>query len=168
VKEEQMDKTNDSILDAPMGALRQEMGRMNTPRYVEKELMQAFAEQFPPKARWYHRFATPGWSLATSFASVALVVLAFGLSGGAMHMPGGGDAQGLVSRDSEGVFIALDSAERIEAEPAPRMIATQVPRSTLASFGVSVTPENAADQVKAEMLVGSDGSPLALRLTSLD
>jgi hypothetical protein len=168
VKEEQMDKTKDSILDAPMGALRQEMARMNTPRYVEKELMQAFAEQFPPKARWYHRFATPGWSLATSFASVALVVLAFGLSGGP-RVPGGtGGAQPLVSRDGGGVFIALDSAERIEAEPAPRMIATQVPRSTLASFGVSVTPENAGDQVKAEMLVGSDGAPLALRLTSLD
>jgi hypothetical protein len=166
VKEKQMDKTHDSILDAPMGALRQEMATMNTPRYVEKELMQAFAAQFPPKARWYHRFATPGWSLAASFASVALVVLAFGLSGGP-SVPGG-SGQSLVSRDGGGVFIALDSAERIEAEPAPRMIATQVPRSTLASFGVSVTPENAGDQVKAEMLVGSDGAPLALRLTSLD
>jgi hypothetical protein len=164
-----MDKTDDSILDSPMGALRQEMARMNTPRYVEKELMQAFAGQFSRRQRWWDRFATPAWSMAASFASVALVVLVFGLSGGGPRAPGGaGDAQALVSRDGEGVFIALDSAERIEAEPAPRMIETQVPRSTLASFGVSVTPENAGDQVKAEMLVASDGSPLALRLTSLD
>jgi hypothetical protein len=168
MKEKPLDKTNDSILDSPMAALRQEMARMNTPRYVEKELMQAFAGQFPRKPRWWHRFATPGWSLAGSFASVALVVLVFGLSGGGLRAPGAGDARALVSRDGEGVFIALDSAERIEAEPTPRMIETQVPRSTLASFGVSVTPENAGDQVKAEMLVASDGSPLALRLTSLD
>jgi hypothetical protein len=164
-----MEKMNDSILDGPMAALRQDVQKMNTPRYVEKELMQAFAEQFPPKARWYHRFATPAWSLGASFASVALVVLAFGLSFSGRPVPGdAGGSQALVSRDGGGVFIALDSAERIEAEPAPRMVATQVPRSTLASFGVSVTPENAGDQVKAEMLVGSDGSPLALRLTSLD
>ncbi|MGZ5198147.1 MAG: hypothetical protein ACXWC4_00085 [Telluria sp.] len=163
-----MDKINDSILDSPMGALRQEMARMNAPRYVEKELMQAFAAQFPRKARWWDRFATPGWSLGGSFASVLLVVLAFGMSGGPRVTGGASDAQPLVSRDGDGVFIALDSAERIEAEPAPRMIETQVPRSTLASFGVSVTPENAGDQVKAEMLVGADGSPLALRLTSLD
>jgi hypothetical protein len=167
VKEKQMEKINDSILDAPMGALRQEMDKLNTPRYVEKELMQAFAEQFPPPARWWTRFATPGWSLGASFASVLLVVLAFGMAGGP-RVPAAGDAAPLISRDGEGVFIALDSAERIEAEPEPRMIETQVPRSTLASFGVSVTPENAGDQIKADMLVASDGSPLALRLTSLD
>lgn len=162
-----MDKTNDSILDAPLAALRQEMAKLNTPRYVEKELMQAFAEQFPRQPRWWERFATPGWSLSASFASVLLVVLAFGMSGGP-HLPSGGASRPLVSRSSDGVFIALDSAERIEAEPEPRVIETEVPRSTLASFGVSVTPENAGDQVKAEMLVGADGAPLALRLTSLD
>ena len=162
-----MDKMNDSILDAPMTALRQEMAKLNTPRYVEKELMQAFAAQFPRQPRWWERFATPGWSLGASFASVLLVVLAFGLSGGP-RLPSGGAGQPLVSRGSDGVFIALDSAERIEAEPEPRVIETEVPRSTLASFGVSVTPENAGDQVKAEMLVGADGAPLALRLTSLD
>ena len=69
-----------------------------------------------------------------------------------------------------GVFIALDSVERIEAEPTPRMIEAEVPRTVLAGMGVgvSITPENAGDRVKAEMLVASDGAPLAVRLTSLD
>jgi hypothetical protein len=33
---------------------------------------------------------------------------------------------------------------------------------------VPLTPENAGDIVKAEMLLGADGQPLALRLTSLN
>jgi hypothetical protein len=72
------------------------------------------------------------------------------------------------SSDGAGVFIALDSLDRIEQEPAPRMVQAQVPRAALASLGVAITPENAGDSVKAEMLVGANGHPLALRLTSLN
>lgn len=164
------EQTNDSILASPLASLRQEMAQLDTPRYVEKDLMQAFAAQFPRKPRWWERFATPHWSLAGSFASVALVVLVFGLSGNGPQLHGGGASGPLVSRDGGGVFIALDSAERIEAEPAPRMIEAELPRTMLAGMGVgvSITPENAGDRVKAEMLVASDGAPLAVRLTSLN
>jgi hypothetical protein len=48
------------------------------------------------------------------------------------------------------------------------MVQAQVPRTALVSLGVPVTPENAGDSVKAEMLVGANGQPLALRLTSLN
>lgn len=44
------------------------------------------------------------------------------------------------------------------------MVEATVPRATLASLGVPVSPENASDLVLAEMLVGADGRPLALRL----
>ncbi|GAB3467862.1 hypothetical protein GCM10027321_35650 [Massilia terrae] len=164
------EQTNDSILAGPLASLRQEMAQLNTPRYVEKDLLQAFAAQFPRKPRWWERFATPQWSLAGSFASVALVVLVFGLSGHGPQLHSGSVSAPLVSRDGGGVFIALDTAERIEAEPAPRMIEAEVPRTMLAGMGVgvSITPENAGDQIKAEMLVGSDGAPLAVRLTSVD
>jgi hypothetical protein len=43
-----------------------------------------------------------------------------------------------------------------------------VPRTALAPLGVTVTPENASDTVKAEMLVAADGEPLALRLSSVN
>ena len=66
-----------------------------------------------------------------------------------------------------GAFIALDSFERIEAEPAPRLVETEVPRTMLAALGLPATPENAGDAVRAEMLVGAGGEPLALRLSSL-
>ncbi len=47
------------------------------------------------------------------------------------------------------------------------MLETEVPRTALAALGVPVSPENAGDSVRAELLVGADGSPLALRLIAL-
>jgi hypothetical protein len=157
---------NNSILASPLAALRGEMAKLDTHRCVEKELMQAFAKQFPPRRRWYQRLDTPQWGIAGSLASIALVVLVFVFAPHAAPDAGGAP---VVQRSSDGgVFIALDSFERIEREPAPRMVQAQVPRTALVSLGVPVTPENAGDSVKAEMLVGANGQPLALRLTSLN
>jgi hypothetical protein len=157
----------DPLLASPFDALRSEMARLDAPRCVEKELMQAFAQQFPRKPRWYARLATPGWSIASSLASAALVLLVFVFSPQAPHLRGG-EGRPLVGTGDGGAFIALESLERIEAEPSPRMVETQVPRTSLASLGLPVTPENAGDSVKAEMLVAADGEPLALRLTSIN
>jgi hypothetical protein len=156
----------DPLLASPFDALRSEMARLDAPRCVEKELMQAFAQQFPRKPRWYSKLATPGWSIASSLASAALVLLVFVLSPQAPHLRGGD--RPLVGMGDGRAFIALESLERIEAEPSPRMVETQVPRTSLASLGLPVTPENAGDSVKAEMLVAADGEPLALRLTSIN
>jgi hypothetical protein len=95
-----------------------------------------------------------------------VVLLAFML---ALHVPRQQSEAGipLIGRDDNGAaFIALDSFERIEQDPAPRMLETTVPRTALAALGVPVSPENAGDMVHAEMVVGSDGHPLALRLAS--
>jgi len=158
---------NNSILASPLAALRGEMAKLDTHRCVEKELMQAFAKQFPPRRRWYQRLDTPQWGIAGSLASIALVVLVFAVT--PRTAPGTGSTP-IVQRsgDGAGVFIALDSLDRIEQEPAPRMVQAQVPRTALSSLGVAITPENAGDSVKAEMLVGANGQPLALRLTSLN
>ena len=160
---------HDPSLAAPMAALRAEIERLDAPRCVEKELMQAFARQFP-RRRWYHRLSTPAWRFGASFAGVALAVLAFVM---APPIPGGTGSvdliQPLVGSDSSGgVFIALDSLERIEQEPRPRLVEADVPRTALASLGVDITPENAGDTVRAEMLVATNGDPLALRLTALN
>jgi hypothetical protein len=156
----------DTILASPIAALRSEMARLDTPPGVEKELMQAFALA-AKRRRWFHRLATPRWGIAGSLAGVALVLLVFAA---APHGGGGAGTSPLpqLSRDGQGVFIALDSLERIEQEPAPSMVETEVPRTALAQLGVSITPENAGDSVKAEMLVAADGAPLALRLTALN
>jgi hypothetical protein len=150
--------------DPLFDALRAEVDKLNAPRGVEKELLQAFAKLHPPKRRWYHRLAVRPVALAGSLAAAALV-LAFALRG--PHPVDDGRAGALVSLDGNGVFIALDSAERIAAEPAPRMVATEVPRTSLTALGMPLTPENAGDSVRAEMLVAADGQPLALRVSAL-
>jgi hypothetical protein len=159
--------TNEPLLASPFDALRSEMARLDAPRCVEKELMQAFAQQFPRKKPWWSKLATPQWSIAGSLASTVLVVLVFLLAPQAPHLRGG-EGSPLAGIDGRGAFIALESLERIEAEPAPRMVETEVPRTALAPLGLSVTPENAGDPVRAEMLVAADGEPLALRLSSVN
>ena len=157
-------KTTQTDRDPLFDALRAEVGRLDAPRGVEKELLQAFAKLHPPKRRWYHRLAVRPVALAGSLAAAALV-LAFAVR--APHPADDGRAGALVALDGNGVFIALDSAERIAAEPAPRMVAADVPRTSLAALGVPLTPENAGDSVRAEMLVAADGQPLALRLSAI-
>jgi hypothetical protein len=159
---------------AQLAELRKETAKLDAPRGVEKELLQAFARQFPPKKRWYQKLA-PGralqrWAVAGGLSTAVTAMTVFGLL---LHNPRlGADpdarSRGLVSRDGGGLFIALESPERIEQEPAPRMVETEVSRSSLAPLGVPLTPENAGDTVRAEMLLGADGQPLAVRLTSIE
>jgi hypothetical protein len=157
-------------IDPLFDALRAETAKLDAPRGVEKELMQAFARQFPQK-RWYQKLAARRWALAGGLSTAFAAAVVCGLL---LHTPrvgGDPDARGraTVSHDAGGgLFIALESPERIEQEPAPRVVETEVPRSSLASLGVPLTPDNAGDSIKAEMLVAADGQPLALRLTSIN
>lgn len=153
-------------LDQRLHALRAAMAQLDAPRGVEKELMDAFAKQFPPR-RWYRALSPRQWGLAGGVGSSALVaVIALTLT---LHAPQQQNTHDLIPMvlDDGAPFIALESAERIEQEANPRMLEADVPRTALASLGVQVSPENAGDSVRAELLVGADGSPLALRLVSL-
>lgn len=153
----------DAGLDAAFAALRGELAGIDTPRCVEKELLQAFQRQFKPKRRWYQALSLPQWGTAGALCSLTAVVLLLAQS---PHQAVSVSSQPLVSFDKGGAFVALDSLERIEAEPDARLVEAEVPRSALAPLGVTLSPDNAADTVRAEMLVAADGHPLAVRLSS--
>lgn len=160
---------NRDPLDPLFDALRGEMAKLDAPRGVEKELLQAFARQYPQKKRWYQALALKRWALAggLSTAVTALTVFSLVLHNPRLAADPDAGSRALVSRDGGGgLFIALESLDRIESEPAPRVVETEVSRSSLAPLGIPLTPENAGDTVKAEMLLGADGQPLAVRLTS--
>lgn len=165
-----MDNRDRDPPDPLFGALRGEMAKLDAPRGVEKELMQAFARQFPHKQPWYRRLALRRWALAGGLSTAITAVTVFSLLLHNPRLAADPDARGrgLVSRDGGGLFIALESPERIAQEPAPRVVETEVSRGSLAPLGVPLTPENAGDTVKAEMLLGADGQPLAVRLTSIE
>jgi hypothetical protein len=159
-------------LDTRLAQLRTALAGVDAPRCVEKELMQAFTHQFARQRPWYRRLGLLEWS-----ATAACLLVTAAVSGLLMLPPRlAGESQlqlqlqlqPLVRIDSGAAFIALDSFERIEAEPDPRLVETEVPRTMLAALGLPVTPENAGEAVRAEMLVGAGGEPLALRLTSID
>ena len=155
------DQHRDPATAPGFDALRVAMAAVETPRGVEKELMAAFGARFPAR-RWYHALSPAQWGVAGGVGStLAVAVTVFMLS---LHAP---LPDNKLAALDQGDFIALDSMERIEQEPNPRMVETSVPRTALASLGVPVDPENAGDSVRAEMLIGSDGAPLALRLVSI-
>ncbi|QOY96514.1 hypothetical protein IM543_04040 [Massilia sp. UMI-21] len=160
--------TNDQAddgLDAAFAALRGELAGIDAPRCVEKELLQAFQRHCAPRRRWYHALSLPQWGTAGALCSLTAVVL---LLAQAPHETVSVRSQPLVAIDRGGAFVALDSLERIEAEPDARLVEAEVPRTTLAPLGVPVSPDNAADTVRAEMLVAADGQPLAVRLSSIN
>src|SRR5690349_16244585 len=51
-------------LDLQLAQLRTGMAGIDTPRCVEKELMQAFAAQFAQRRPWYRRLGLLEWSAA--------------------------------------------------------------------------------------------------------
>lgn len=165
-----MDLDTTPDLDARLAQLRATLADIDTPRCVEKELMQAFQARFARKA-WYRRLSLPEWAAAgagslLTAAVLALLMLPPRLAG---ELPEAAyDPQALVRIDDGAAFIALDSFERIDAEPAPRLVEAEVPRTMLAALGMPVAPEHAGEAVHAEMLVGADGAPLALRLSSIN
>jgi len=167
-----MDTRNTTDRDPLFDALRAEVGRLDPPPGVEQALLQAFAQRHPAKrrrarwARWYDAVTPRGWTLA-GMTGAAGGVLALALAFALQAPDPDHGTRTLAALDDDNPFIALDSAERIAAEPAPRMVAADVPRTTLAALGVPLTPENAGDSVRAEMLVGADGQPLAVRLSTL-
>lgn len=156
-------KDTDALLAPHLGQLREALATLDTPRCVEKELMQAFQRQFPPKRPWYGFLTLPQWGAAGALCSLTAMAVLLALS---PHQSVSVGAPPLIGIDGGAAFVALDSLERIEAEPDARLVEAEVPRTVLAPLGVPVSPDNAADTVRAEMLVAADGQPLAVRLSA--
>ncbi|WP_426115420.1 hypothetical protein [Massilia sp. PWRC2] len=148
--------------------LRAQLADHDTPPAVQRHLQAAFARQHAPGQprrllRWWQRLGASGWALlgcgASGVLALALLLVVM------LRPPSAPDAAlNDAGDDSGSAFIALDTLERIEDDPAPTLLTTRVPRASLSALGVAVSPDNAGDMVEAEMLVGADGSPLALRL----
>lgn len=157
------------LRDPLFDGLRAELAELDAPPGVRKELLAAFVQhQARQKAAlpWWRKLAAPGWKLAGGGVALAAVLLTVLLATGYRidAPPAPVTAAALRESAPMGDFTALTSLERIEQDPAPHMLATTMPRAALMSLGIAVDPQDAGDTVQAEMLVGADGSPLALRL----
>jgi hypothetical protein len=170
---------SDIQIDRALDTLRLETESLNTPLTVENSLMAAFAAAHakkvsltpakPPREKRRDQFArvvsqwfAPGFAVAASVVMSSWMMLS--------PLSQAVDDAGLASMsaladagDASNPFIALQSLERIALEPAPRLIAANVPRSSLAAYGVPINPETAGQSVRTEMLVAANGQPLAMR-----
>lgn len=160
---------DDNPLDQELDYLRSAIASHHSPSHVESALMLAFAKismrsnlSSPIKSFGKHlrdsvsQWLAPGIGLAASISMAAWMVL----------MPAHRDAPntaGAVVADAP--FFALQSLEQIASEPAPTLVETQVPRMWLASYGMPINPETAAETIRAQVLVSATGMPLALRFS---
>ena len=155
--------TIDPALATRFAALRSELAGHDAPRCVEKELLQAFARQFPKRQPWY-RLSLPQWGTAGALASLGGVALLLALAPHQAITVG----PPVIGIDNGAAFIALESLERIESEPHARVVEAELPQSALAMLGMPLNPQTAGATVRAEMLVAEDGHPLALRLSAVN
>lgn len=152
----------DPALATRFAALRSELAGHDTPRCVEKELLQAFSRQFAPQQPWYRKLSLPHWGTAGALGSLTAVALLLAL---APHQAVTVGAP-VIGVDNGAAFIALESLERINSEPRTRIVEAELPQTALATLGMPVNPQDAGGMVRAEMLLAEDGQPLALRLSA--
>lgn len=170
---------SDVSLDRALDALRRESETLNTPFHIEAKLIAAFASSSASAhairskqshansrriglVRMICQWFAPGVAIAASVGMASWMMLSPLSQAG---NEAGVDAVAALAYATEASnpFIALQSLERIALEPTPRLIAANVPRTTLAAYGVPINPETAGQSVRTEMLVAADGLPLAMR-----
>ncbi|WP_342115036.1 hypothetical protein [Pseudoduganella sp. OTU4001] len=154
---------DESLLAPSFDALRAASHGLDTPPEVEQALLSTFARQFPKK-RWYQRLGRQQWGVASGILAGAgtLAILAVTL---VAPMPERSGQPAFL--DEGGDFIALESRERIEMEAAPQLVEAVLPRTALAGMAGALDPQTAGESVRAQLLIGADGEPLALRLLPL-
>jgi len=65
-------------------------------------------------------------------------------------------------------FVALPTAASLPRLESGRIVRLQLPMALLRPYGFDVVPEAASRLVEADVLVGQDGEPRAIRLVDPD
>jgi anti-sigma factor RsiW len=65
-------------------------------------------------------------------------------------------------------FVALPTAIGLPALESGRIVRVQFPAAELPAYGFDVSPQPAAGAVEADLLVGQDGQPRAIRFVTLE
>lgn len=142
---------------AHFAALRSALCELSPPPSLEARLVGAFRAQrsrsHPPIARW----------LAPAGALAASVVMAVWL----LFLP----AQSVndtarAEWAAPQTFVPLVPLPRIALEPKPMLVETELSGFALAELGMAVPPESVHRPMRAEMLLGASGHPLALRIST--
>lgn len=163
-------------LAAGLRGLAESCRALKAPGRVEARLLRAFQAQHGAPAGGNRRWLLPVWATAASLLLAAALLLTMarqpaapriipsGLklaSVGAAAAPDAA-AEMETAGDTDG-FIPLPNAESIGPNEEVNLVRVEVPRSALVALGVDVNPDQAAERVEADVLLGSDGVAKAVR-----
>jgi len=140
-------------LDPRLAQLRGELESLKAPPALEAALAARFRRAHNPRPRlWW----MPPLALAAVLSLVSWMIRA--------PLPPLPQPLPAVAPADPGPFLALKPLERIALEPGASVVTTEFPRALLAEWGLPVSPEEAGEPVRAEMLYSPDGEALAVRL----
>ena len=92
-----------------------------------------------------------------------------GTGAGPARAAGGLEAQAAPAGGGQALqFVALPNAVGLPALESGRIVRVQFPAAELPAYGFDVTPQPAAGAVEADLLVGQDGQPRAIRFVTLE
>jgi hypothetical protein len=168
---------NHGALAAGLRGVASEWGRLKAPGRVEGKLLAAFRGQaglvaLPAARRW--------WSPVLAWTAAAVVVAAaFLLFVGRERQPRTPDAPAgaeaavidwsavlpaeMAGEAGAGDFIPLPNADRLPQDEDLNVVRVEVPRSAMIALGYSVPEDRAAERVRADVVMGSDGLARAVR-----
>jgi len=163
---------------AGLRSVAAEWNRVKAPGRVEGRLLAEFRGQAglavpAPARRWWLPVAT--WLAAA--AVVAAAVLLFVVRErklqppqpplGSAEMAAADWAAGLpLDEETAGVedeYIPVPDADRLPPSGDVNVVRVEVPRSAMLAMGFAVNPERAAELVRADVVLGSDGLARAVR-----
>jgi hypothetical protein len=75
-----------------------------------------------------------------------------------------GNVAGTAQSDATADFVPVPYGEGFEPGDSGVIVRVEMPRSALADLGYSVDSTRSADLIQADLLVGEDGWPRAVRL----
>jgi hypothetical protein len=160
-------------LAAGLSRLGAGMRHLEAPPHVERLLLAGFRSRrvLVPAARpagsWW---AVGGWAAAIVITTSLALFVAVGrqpertdrIPRQATQLAAGENSDEVETLD-DGGFIRLPNAEEIAPNEEVNLVRIEVPRSAMIALGYSVSAEQAADPVEADVVLGADGVAKAVR-----
>lgn len=173
------------VLASALEAVAQDSADLGAPARLEPVLISAFREHRRSLERKQHRQRRTRlrWLEWSALAAAAAVLLAIGAwnfsrprvngtktnasvvtSPTTSNTNGAAPVETAIAEDSNSDFVPVPYGESLSADDPGLVVRVSLTRSALGSLGYPVDEVHAGDVVQADLLVGEDGLPRAVRL----
>ena len=134
---------------------------------VEARLLQAFAEARRPHSelatgqlRWLPAIA------ASAVLATVVALLVLQTRGLPTRQTAGTEVASVPARDPLDGFVPIPGAATLPQLESASIVRYELPLAALPAYGVEIVPDAARRSVEADLLIGQDGYPRAIRLVN--